>query len=130
MSVMEYKGYVAKVEFDAEEDHFHGEVINTRDVITFEGASVIELKTALRDSVEDYLAFCTERGETPDKPFSGQFVARISPELHRQVSVSATRAGQSINAWVTDRLQEAVGPTATTAKKPPTKPGRKRSTTR
>jgi predicted HicB family RNase H-like nuclease len=62
MAVMEYKGYVAKVEFDEDAEAFHGEVVNTRDIITFEGSSVAELKAALRDSVEDYLAFCAKRG--------------------------------------------------------------------
>ena len=32
-NMMEYKGYVAKIEFDDEDDVFHGEVINLRDVI-------------------------------------------------------------------------------------------------
>ena len=37
--MMEYKGYVGKVEFDDEAGIFHGEVINTRDVITFQGTT-------------------------------------------------------------------------------------------
>lgn len=106
--MMEYKGYVAKVEFDDEAGVFHGEVINTRDVITFQGDSVKTLKRALRDSVDDYLAFCLSRGEEPDRPFSGQFVTRVSPELHRQVSVAAMTSGKSLNGWVTEQLQTAV----------------------
>jgi predicted HicB family RNase H-like nuclease len=105
---MEYKGYIGKVEFDDEAGLFRGEVINTRDVITFQGTSVSELKKAFRESVDDYLAFCAERGEEPDKPFSGQFVARLSPDLHREVSLAARRAGKSLNAWVAEQLQSAV----------------------
>ena len=74
--MMEHKGYLGRVEFDAESELFHGEVVGTRDVITFQGKSVDELKTAFRDSVDDYLAFCKERGEEPDRPFSGRFVIR------------------------------------------------------
>jgi predicted HicB family RNase H-like nuclease len=106
--MMEYKGYIGKVEFDDEAGIFHGEVINTRDVITFQGESVAELKRAFRESVEDYLAFCKERGEEPDKPFSGQFVTRIPPELHRQVNLAASLAGKSLNAWVAEQLKAAV----------------------
>lgn len=106
--MMEYKGYIGKVEFDDEASIFHGEVVNTRDVITFQGESVAELKQAFRESVDDYLAFCLERGEAPDKPFSGQFVTRIPPELHRQVNVAAMRSGKSLNAWVSEQLQAAV----------------------
>jgi predicted HicB family RNase H-like nuclease len=66
--MMEYKGYLARVEFDDEANPFHGEVINIRDVIAFQGKSVGELRQAFEDSVEDYLAFCAERGEEPDQP--------------------------------------------------------------
>jgi predicted HicB family RNase H-like nuclease len=105
---MEYKSYIGKVEFDDEAEIFHGEVINTRDVITFQGKSVSELIRAFRESVDDYLEFCKQRGEAPDKPFSGQFVTRISPELHRQINVAAALAGKSLNAFVTEQLQAAV----------------------
>lgn len=74
---MEYKGYVGKVEFDDDAEIFHGEVLDTRDVITFQGKSVGELRQAFRDSIDDYLAFCEQRGESPDKPFSG-------PRIHTQ----------------------------------------------
>ena len=106
--MMEYKGYIGKVEFDEEAGIFHGEVINTRDVVTFQGESVTELKNSFRESVDDYLAFCKQRGEEPDKPFSGQFVTRIPPELHRQVNLAANLSGKSLNAWVTEQLQSAL----------------------
>ena len=106
--MMEYKGYVGKVEFDDEAGIFHGEVLDTRDVITFQGRSVDELKTAFQESIDDYLAFCKQRGEEPNKPFSGQFVTRIPPELHRQVNLAASISGKSLNAWVAEQLQAAV----------------------
>lgn len=105
--MMEYKGYIGKVEFDDEAGVFHGEVGNIRDVITFQGKSVTELTDAFHASVDDYLAFCKERGELPERPHSGRFVVRISPELHRQVSVAALGSNKSLNAWVTDQLRAA-----------------------
>ena len=65
--MMEHKGYIGRGKFDDEAEIFHGEVINTRDVITFQGQSVAELKKAFKESVEDYLAFCASRGEEPDR---------------------------------------------------------------
>ena len=100
-----YKGYVGKVDFDEEDELFHGEVINTRDVITFQGRSVRELKRSLKESVEDYLEFCRERGEEPDKPFSGRFVVRIPPEVHRTAVIEARRSGKSLNAWVREAIE-------------------------
>ena len=47
--MMKHKGYVGRVEYDDEAGIFHGEVVNTRDVITFQGATVAELRKAFRD---------------------------------------------------------------------------------
>ncbi|HSR50879.1 MAG TPA: type II toxin-antitoxin system HicB family antitoxin [Acidobacteriota bacterium] len=104
--MLEYKGYTGKVDFDDEAGLFHGEVLDTRDVITVRGTSVEDLETAFRDSVEDYLDFCRERGEEPD-PFSGRLMLRLPPELHRRVYVEAKREGKSINQWIADRLDRA-----------------------
>ena len=101
---MKYKGYEGAVKFDEEASIFHGEVVNTRDVITFQGISVKELQKAFRDSIDDYLAFCAERGEEPDKPFSGNFVVRISPDLHRNLYTKAKREGKSLNSLIEEKL--------------------------
>jgi len=59
---------------------FHGEVTNTQAVITFQGTCVDEIEQAFKDSVDDYLTWCKERGKEPEKPFSGKFVLRILPD--------------------------------------------------
>lgn len=48
--MLQYKGYTGQVEFDDEAGLFHGEVIDLRDVVTFQGTSVEELERAFRDS--------------------------------------------------------------------------------
>ena len=106
--MMEYKGYFGKVEIDEEAGILHGEVINIRDVVTFEGQTVEALQQAFRDSVEDYLAFCAQRGEPPEKPFSGRFVIRLAPDLHRQAYIHAKLANKSLNQWVTEVIGTAV----------------------
>jgi len=103
--MMEYKGYIGIVEFDDDAGIFHGEVINLRDVITFQGESVQELRQAFQDSVEDYLTFCAERNEEPEKPFSGTFTLRIPPELHRDIALRAKLADKSLNSWVAEVLK-------------------------
>ena len=70
--MLKYKGYIGHVTFDEEAEIFYGEVINTKDVITFQEANARKIKKAFIDSVEDYLSFCASRGESPDKPFSGK----------------------------------------------------------
>ena len=104
---MKYKDYEAMVEFDEEDRVFHGRILNVKDVISFEGSSVEELEQALRDSVDDYLAFCEERGEAPDKPFSGKFIVRISPALHRDLFIKAQKEKLSLNAFIGKKLSVA-----------------------
>lgn len=104
--MLQHKGYIGIVEFDDKANIFHGEVLHVNDVITFQGTNVEEIRTAFVDSVEDYLAFCAERQEKPEKPFSGQFIVRISPELHRAVSVGARLQKTSVNAFVTQAVEE------------------------
>ena len=106
--MMEYKGYFAKVEFDDDANIFHGEIINLRDVITFEGKAVEELRQAFRDSVDDYLDFCAERGVDPEKPYSGKFVVRVEPELHKIITIEARKEGKSLNAWVNIVISKAL----------------------
>jgi predicted HicB family RNase H-like nuclease len=104
---MTYKGYEAVVEFDESAGIFTGEVINTRDVITFEGASVDHLRQAFEDSVEDYLEFCASRNEEPEKPFSGNFVIRMAPALHRKLALRARQKGRSLNSFVIECLEHS-----------------------
>lgn len=104
MNTMEYKGYVATVEYDPDADLLHGEVINTRSVLTFQGKSVAELKVALSDTVEDYLNWCQERGQTPEKPYSGKLMLRLSPDLHRKLALEAAQRHTSLNSLIIERL--------------------------
>lgn len=106
--MMQYKSYLARVEYDPDAEVFHGEVINTRDVITFQGRSVTELHKEMKASVDDYLDFCATRGEKPDKPFSGRFVLRVGPQLHRQMALAAAREGQSLNVWANQVIKHAI----------------------
>ena len=105
--MLQYKSYTGQVEFDGEAGLFHGEVIDLRDVVTFQGTSVEELEEAFRGSVDDYLEFCEERGEAPDRPFSGRLMLRVSPEVHRQAYTRARQEGKSLNQWIAVRLEQA-----------------------
>ncbi|HEX5385285.1 MAG TPA: type II toxin-antitoxin system HicB family antitoxin [Gemmatimonadales bacterium] len=103
--VLRYKGYIGRVDVDADAGILHGRVINTRDMITFEGRSVAEAERAFHGSVDDYLEFCESRGEPPDKPFSGKFLVRVSAETHQAIAVAAAREGKSLNQWVAEQLE-------------------------
>lgn len=83
----------------------YGDVIGIKDGITFQGTSVSELEKAFKDSVDDYISWCKERGEQPQKAFSGNLRLRIPAELHAHLSVEAARKGISLNQLIAGKLQ-------------------------
>jgi len=103
---MENKGYIGTVQFDEEAETFHGEVINLKDVITFQSNSVEGLKREFHESVEDYLEFCRKRGEEPEKPFSGKLTLRLNPELHRGLFIRSKKDKKSLNNWIAETLEQ------------------------
>lgn len=105
--MLTYKGYRGDFEVDAEARIIFGRVLDIRDVVTFKGETVEEAVQAFKDSVDDYLEFCQEMGEKPNKPFSGKLPFRTTPEIHRQVYIAARKAGKSINAWMDEKLSQA-----------------------
>ena len=107
MNTLEHRNFVATVEIDEDGGFFHGRVINTRDVLTFQGKTVAELKTAFADTIADYEEWCKERGELPEKPYSGRLLLRLPPELHCALATAAVKSGQSLNRFVTETLARA-----------------------
>ena len=107
MSSMTYRGYSARVEFDAEDRLFVGHLAGVRDIVGFHGASVAELEAAFHEAVDDYLAACKKLGQEPNKPFSGRVMLRLPPEVHARASARATVEGVSFNQWAATVLERA-----------------------
>ncbi len=105
--MMTYKGYTASIEVDIEAGILFGRVLDIKDVVTFKAKTIDEARQEFENSVDDYLAFCEELGEEPDKPFSGKLPFRTTPEKHRKIFIAAKKAGTSINAWMDQVLTVA-----------------------
>ncbi|MBW4651030.1 MAG: type II toxin-antitoxin system HicB family antitoxin [Kastovskya adunca ATA6-11-RM4] len=104
---MKYKGYTAHLEVNEDAGILFGRVIDIKDVVTFQGHTVDEVRDSFHDSVDDYLEWCEELGQEPDKPFSGKLPLRTTPERHRQIFIAAQKANKSINAWMDEVLGKA-----------------------
>ena len=105
---MTYKSYIGTVNYNADDEVFHGKINGINDLITFEGQSVKELKKSFHDSVNDYLETCRELGKQPDKTYKGSFNVRISTELHRKATAIATKKQISLNDFVKRAIYYAV----------------------
>lgn len=104
---MEYKGYVARVQFDESVGLLHGRVENISDVVTFEATSVDQLEREFHISVDEYLAVCAELGKEPERPYAGKILLRMDPQAHARVAAAAAAADMSVNAWATEVLTAA-----------------------
>ena len=67
---MEYKGYVAAVEFDDSANVLHGRVVNSGPypIANFECTDVGELRREFERSIDEYLAWCQEDNVAPKQP--------------------------------------------------------------
>ena len=109
MSGFEYKGYTARIIFDADDEMLTGTIAGIRDCVIFQADSVPALKKEFHDAVVDYLQSCAEVGKAPDKPASGKVMLRIAPRVHAAISAAAARAGTSLNKWAENALAQAAG---------------------
>ncbi|MCY4652117.1 MAG: type II toxin-antitoxin system HicB family antitoxin, partial [Dehalococcoidia bacterium] len=117
--MIEYKGYIAKVEYDDSVDLLHASVVNSGPypIANCEAEDVKTLRKEFRASIEEYLASCVEDGVQPRKPFSGN---PNRPELHHRITVSAAEEGMSVN----NRENAMTTETKTKAKAPVSPPPR------
>ncbi len=111
-NILEYKGYYTKIEYSAEDKVLFGKIEGIKDLVNFESESPEKIEAEFHSAVDDYLAFCADLGQDPDKPYKGMFNVRVSPELHRKAVIAADKRGETLNAFVVDAIRAAVGQSA------------------
>lgn len=67
MNTMCYKGYAARIDYDAEDEIFFGRIAGITDGIGFHADTVADLKAAFHEAVNDYIETCTRIGTDPQK---------------------------------------------------------------
>ena len=106
MKTIEYKGYIAKIEFDDEDQILTGVVIGMDDLICFHVENTHEIIPVFHSVIDNYLKACKEEGIQPQKSFSGRFMLRLPPQLHAKVAALASSAEKSINSWIAEQLEK------------------------
>lgn len=106
-SMIEYKGYHASIEYDAEDNIFVGEVFGIADSLNFHGTSVTELKEMFEQCIDNYLDLCEKIGKEPDKEFKGTFNIRISPQLHKKAALAAAKQKITLNQYVMQAIEQS-----------------------
>lgn len=97
---LSHKGYLGTVEYNAEDQVLHGQIMAVNDLVTYEATDVTGLRAAFEEAVEDYLDTCAELGKEPDKVYQGVFNVRTSSQKHRALSIMAKKRDMKLNEIV------------------------------
>lgn len=104
--MIEHRGYVGRIDEIGGDGVIYGVVANlSKDHIEFEGTSSEELIRSFRESIDFYLEGCEKDGLDPEKPFSGKFVVRVDPDVHRRLNALSKSRGKSLNAVASEAFE-------------------------
>ncbi len=107
MNSMSYKGYAARIDYDAEDEIFFGRIAGITDGVGFHADTVADLKAAFHEAVDDYIETCAKIGKDPQKSYSGKMMFRVDPDVHAQAAKAAELSGKSLNQWAAEVLAKA-----------------------
>lgn len=110
LTLKPYKGYHAVIHsIDLDANLIAGRVAGlTLDMVTFYASTPAALQCEFEASLDAYLEGCAEDGVSPEKPASGVFQVRVSPDTHRKLITKAQLRRESLNAVVAEALEGAV----------------------
>jgi predicted HicB family RNase H-like nuclease len=107
-NLIEHKGYYGTVEFSAEDNILYGKVLGINGLISYEGNCVQSLKLDFIEAVDGYLKICLENNVEPQRAYKGKFNVRVSPELHKTLTLYAASHGQTLNSTVEEAIRRYV----------------------
>jgi predicted HicB family RNase H-like nuclease len=103
------KGYLKVIEWHPEDNCFVG---SAPPIIgpSCHGATEAEVLRKLGPIVEEWVELFLSEGRplpeaTANRQYSGKFLIRLEPELHRKAALHALVRGQSLNQYVVETLE-------------------------
>ncbi len=102
---LQYNDYIGSIEYNKEDNLFYGKVLYLNDTILFEGETIKKLIKDFEAGVDHYLDVCKAEGVEPNKPMSGVFNVRTTPEYHYKLSMISKREKLSLNRIVNEAIQ-------------------------
>ena len=105
---LEYKGYIGSVEYSNEDNCLFGKVQGIRNLISYEGSSVKELKKSFEFMVDSYLDDCKKNNIEAEKPYKGSLNIRIGSDTHRILAMQAQAKDITINAFIKEIIDQYI----------------------
>ncbi|RQU97102.1 type II toxin-antitoxin system HicB family antitoxin [Burkholderia cenocepacia] len=106
--VFQHRGYTGSCQISEEDECLFGKILFIDDLVSYEGNTVPELRESFQSAVDFYIQQCEQAGIQPNKPMSGSFNVRISPDTHKAACICATKNGQSLNDFVKNAIENAI----------------------
>lgn len=104
-NIMQYKGYLARINYSDEDECFYGKVEGLKNsLILFEGKTVNELKKDFKNAIDEHLKMCKETNTDPERQCKGSLNVRLGTELHTKAKIKSIEKNISIN----ELIKEAV----------------------
>ena len=107
-NVMKIDGHQAVIIFDPEIELFRGEFVGLNGGADFYAADVAGLQREGAISLAVFLETCRKKNIEPFKNFSGKFVLRIDPSIHKAAAITAAASGKSLNQWLGEMLETSL----------------------
>jgi predicted HicB family RNase H-like nuclease len=74
------------------------------DLVNFKGDNVTDLENAFHEAVDDYLQTCKNLDKIPDKTYKGFFNVRVPSNVHRKISLLASKNGLKLNEVINQSI--------------------------
>jgi predicted HicB family RNase H-like nuclease len=100
---IEYKGYIASLEYSQEEKSYMGDLLGTKHMLYFTGATLEEAQKNFHDLLDDYLDYCKELGKEPEPPPT-KFTLNATPDSYAIAKQGAAQNGIEMHEYVDQAL--------------------------
>lgn len=104
-----HRGFIGKIEFDDRRLLLTGEVLNSLDLLEFDGRTAEEIKRNFIKCVDDYCLLHQEQSGQDSVPFIGNYSISLTADKQADVMNAAKREGSSMEIWLNRRINLHLG---------------------
>ncbi|WP_444998532.1 hypothetical protein [Aliikangiella sp. IMCC44359] len=99
-----YKGFIGQIDFENTSGKLVGEVVNSVDLLEFDGYSADEIKSNFHRCIDEYMVVQKELTGSHPTPFVGNFTVCLSTDKQTKIIQAAHNKGQSVSHWLNQRV--------------------------
>jgi predicted HicB family RNase H-like nuclease len=107
-NIMTFGNYTASIVYDPDIEMFRGEFIDINGGADFYARDIDGLKREGQISLDMFIDMCKKDGAEPRRKTSGKFALRLPAQVYQKASIAAKSENKSLNAWISERVSEAL----------------------